>query len=215
MAYQKSVETKQKIRVVAERLFREKGFHNVNMNDISEAAGVVRSSLYYYYKNKEAIAEHIFDDILGKIFQVADDLQSNKKDALLQIVVFHILYFRHIALNEATNVIFDVIDYTEYNHENLLRLQRLPIFQRVVSLYLEYGLRFDNNERITYLYLWNACSKVLCKGVMKGTLKYTFDEALDYFISLTFLLPLNIPRPLYEEKKEEAYRLCNSIDFTP
>ena len=50
---------------------------------------------------------------------------------------------------------------------------------------------------------------------MKGTLKYTFDEALDYFISLTFLLPLNIPRPLYEEKKEEAYRLCNSIDFTP
>lgn len=53
MSYQKSIETKHTIRTVAERLFQQKGYHNVTMNDISEAAGVVRSSLYYYYKNKE------------------------------------------------------------------------------------------------------------------------------------------------------------------
>jgi AcrR family transcriptional regulator len=215
MAYQKSVETKHSIRTVAERLFVEKGYHNVTMHDISEAAGVVRSSLYYYYKNKEAIADHIFDDIMEKIILVAEDLNSNKADVLLQVLVFHILYFRHLALNEATKVIFyDVIDYTEYNSDQLAWLQRHPLFKKVELIYGEYNVPFDQNQRLTFLYIWNASAKALFKGILRGSLNYSLREAMDYFMKQMFLNNLNIPQSLYQEKLEEAFRLCEHLDLT-
>lgn len=215
MSYQKSIETKHTIRTVAERLFQQKGYHNVTMNDISEAAGVVRSSLYYYYKNKEAIADHIFDDIMEKIIEIANDLNSNKADVLLQVLVFHILYFRHLALNEATKVIFyDVIDYTEYDSENLIRLQRHPMFKKVELLYAEYKVPFDQNQRLTFLYIWNASAKALFKGIMKGSLHYSLRESIDFFMKQMFLNNLNIPLSVYQEKAEEAFRLCEQLNLS-
>ncbi len=47
--------TKTKILDVAKALFREKGYSSVSTNTIIEAVGIKKPTLYYYFKNKEAL----------------------------------------------------------------------------------------------------------------------------------------------------------------
>lgn len=214
MAYEKSAETKARIRRVAEQMFREKGYHNVTMNDISDAAGVVRSSLYYYYRNKEAIADHIFDDIDSQIIEFAEEQKTNQGDALLQLLVYHYLYFKFLALNETTKVIFyDIVDYTEFDEDGLEYLLQHPIFLCAEDLFQEYQVTYSRNEKLTFLLTWNACSKALFKGMLNGILQYTLKEALDFFMHQMFLNNLPIPKEVYEQKLEEACRVCENASL--
>lgn len=47
--------TQNRIRQVANKLFKQKGLAKVNFDDIAKAALISRSTLYNYYENKEAI----------------------------------------------------------------------------------------------------------------------------------------------------------------
>ena len=44
---------------VATRLFREKGYHNTSMQDLADAFGVQKASLYYYIESKEEITKRL------------------------------------------------------------------------------------------------------------------------------------------------------------
>ena len=51
----KRVESRQRVQEAALRLFAEKGFEATTMEDIAEASGVSRRSLYRYFKTKEGV----------------------------------------------------------------------------------------------------------------------------------------------------------------
>jgi AcrR family transcriptional regulator len=53
------VERRGQIVETAARLFAEKGFHRTSFNDIAEACGFERASLYYYMANKSDIFEAV------------------------------------------------------------------------------------------------------------------------------------------------------------
>lgn len=53
--------TKQRIRTTATRLFRERTFEAVTLNDICEASGINRHTFYYYFKSKDELLEHYYD----------------------------------------------------------------------------------------------------------------------------------------------------------
>jgi AcrR family transcriptional regulator len=44
---------------VATRLFREKGYHNTSMQDLADAFGVQKASLYYYIESKEDLLQRL------------------------------------------------------------------------------------------------------------------------------------------------------------
>ena len=49
----------------ARRLFIEKGFEDTTMCDIAELAGVNRSTLHYYFPNKDVMFKAVFSSILN------------------------------------------------------------------------------------------------------------------------------------------------------
>ena len=51
-------EMKNRILRVAVRLFGERGFANVSISDIAEAAGCSTGNIYHYFRSKEDIALH-------------------------------------------------------------------------------------------------------------------------------------------------------------
>jgi AcrR family transcriptional regulator len=51
----------------AQQLFQKYGLHNVTMEDLAEAVGKAKSSLYYYYKSKEEIWDAVMDIEIGEI----------------------------------------------------------------------------------------------------------------------------------------------------
>lgn len=53
--------TKARIRETATRLFREKSFEVVTLNEICKASGVNKHTFYYYFKSKDELLERYYD----------------------------------------------------------------------------------------------------------------------------------------------------------
>lgn len=69
-------ETRAEILRVALKLFTEKGYEGTSTRDISSALGMTKSSLYYHFRNKEAIVASLMDQRrteLDTLIQWIDD----------------------------------------------------------------------------------------------------------------------------------------------
>ncbi|MCG7848868.1 MAG: TetR/AcrR family transcriptional regulator [ANME-2 cluster archaeon] len=51
----KKLETKNKIFEVSGRLFKEKGFENTTIDEITKEAGIAKSTFFNYFPTKEAL----------------------------------------------------------------------------------------------------------------------------------------------------------------
>jgi AcrR family transcriptional regulator len=56
-------ERKKQILDAAERVFSERGFDKARMDDIVDASGLSKGSLYWYYKSKDAIIRALLDRV--------------------------------------------------------------------------------------------------------------------------------------------------------
>ena len=59
------------IRAAALRLFRQKGYHAASMQDIADAVGLYKGSLYYYVASKEELLVQLFE---GRAEQVLSEI---------------------------------------------------------------------------------------------------------------------------------------------
>lgn len=50
---------REQIITVANRLFREKGYHKTSVSEIAHEVGMDQSSIYYWFPSKEAILEQV------------------------------------------------------------------------------------------------------------------------------------------------------------
>lgn len=76
----------QQILQAAQQLFQKHGYQKVTMDDVARAIGKGRSSLYYYYKNKDEVFNAVMDaeinDILNEIMRVVDKTDTVEQKLL-------------------------------------------------------------------------------------------------------------------------------------
>lgn len=72
-------ETRQKILDTALDLFSQKGFSAVSVRDICKVVNIKESSVYYHFKNKQAI----FDELLGQFEKIATGLMCQLEQGLM------------------------------------------------------------------------------------------------------------------------------------
>ena len=63
--------TKNKILLIAEKLFAKKGFDGTSVQDIAKAAEVNKALIYYHFKNKQDIIDSLFRQTLDDMFSMA------------------------------------------------------------------------------------------------------------------------------------------------
>ena len=74
----------EKIFAEAVRIFREKGYHATSVQDIADAVGLQKGSLYHYISSKEELLYKIFERSTGALTQelesiiASDDSPTNK-----------------------------------------------------------------------------------------------------------------------------------------
>lgn len=66
------METKEMIQIAALNLFSKKGFNTASVRDIASAIGIKDSSLYFHYKNKQAILDSLMDKFISKSEEMMD-----------------------------------------------------------------------------------------------------------------------------------------------
>ncbi|SFW86086.1 transcriptional regulator, TetR family [Chitinophaga sancti] len=66
----------QQILQAAQQLFQKHGYQKVTMDDVAKAIGKGRSSLYYYYRNKDEVFDAVMsaeiDEIIAEITRMVD-----------------------------------------------------------------------------------------------------------------------------------------------
>ncbi len=72
----KEDQIQQQILQAAQQLFQKHGYQKVTMDDVAKAIGKGRSSLYYYYKNKDEVFDAVMDaeisDIMAEITRMVE-----------------------------------------------------------------------------------------------------------------------------------------------
>ncbi|AGX44493.1 TetR/AcrR family transcriptional regulator [Clostridium saccharobutylicum] len=81
----RSIEKKRKIAQAGIKLFREKGFHHTNTNEIAKEAGVSTGIVYHYFQDKKAILLAAIDEIIPKFdVKILEELHLSKDKKILQ-----------------------------------------------------------------------------------------------------------------------------------
>ncbi|WP_287153817.1 TetR/AcrR family transcriptional regulator [Candidatus Solincola tengchongensis] len=61
------------IKEAALKLFSQKGFHNTTVTEISEAAGLGKGTIYWYWKSKEELAFSLVEDMLSAFLRLLEE----------------------------------------------------------------------------------------------------------------------------------------------
>ncbi len=72
----RAAEREKAIRVAALRIFREKGYHAASMQDIADAVGLHKGSLYYYISSKEELLVRLFEGQAGQVLHELEAVAS-------------------------------------------------------------------------------------------------------------------------------------------
>src|SRR5438093_6121381 len=79
----------------AARVFHEKGYESTSIQDIAEAVGILKGSLYYYIRSKEdllyEILQAVHEDALANIRRV-DELEGDALQKLRAFVTAHFTF---------------------------------------------------------------------------------------------------------------------------
>jgi len=79
----KTEETKNRIIEVAKRHFSEKGFDATRIHLIAKDVGVNKALIYYYFKNKEAILDHLIQTLLNDLSKI---IMAFTKDNIIAMI---------------------------------------------------------------------------------------------------------------------------------
>lgn len=80
--------TASRVRAVAAKLFREKGFDATSTREIAEALGIQKASLYYHIRDKEELLYDICTASLDHTFASASAAEAEFEDPEKRLVAF-------------------------------------------------------------------------------------------------------------------------------
>lgn len=211
MGYKKSAETRERILKAAGKLFETRGYYDTAIGAIAEEAGIRRATLYYYYRDKEAIARALFDSIADRILGAAEGAIGKDGDILLKIMIEYILLFRDIALSKKTRAVYyDLVNYADYDEANIDRLKRTS-FRHAKELARSYGKRLDEERLSAMIITSDAFAKALFKGIQNGLLSFGLEEAVDHFFRRMILPDIPVPEAEYRRKLRQAFAICSGL----
>ncbi len=102
----------------AQRLFQEKGLGISTMEDFAKAAGMGKSSLYYYFKSKEEIFDGVLEMEIGEIVIEIIRQVGQQKDLLSKLKTFAAVKFemtrKRKSLYEAMEAVMDAESLSHY-----------------------------------------------------------------------------------------------------
>lgn len=133
------METKEMIQIAALNLFSKKGFSAASVRDIASAIGIKDSSLYFHYKNKQAILDSLIN-IFISISEEMMDFMNQMCDGITTItdVDFYNVtetYIQNYFMNE-----FIIKSIMVMNHE---RSQNEQLSKEYINWCIEKPIEFQ------------------------------------------------------------------------
>ena len=95
----KKQETREAIKSAAMRLFTEKDFDTTSIEDIAQAAGIGKATIYGYFANKQDIFLTFCDEELEKAFARYQSDEQEDKPLIDRLVTYFMTKFKFLVKN--------------------------------------------------------------------------------------------------------------------
>lgn len=136
-------ERKNEILDAADKLFTQKGFDGTSTNDILEAVGIARGTLYYHFKSKEDIMDSLIDRYSTSVLTRAKEVAENKSIPVYERIVQTVM-----ALNMNHDSGKEIIEHIHKPQNALMHFKAqkailnglTPILTEIVKEGIEQGL---------------------------------------------------------------------------
>jgi len=162
--------SKQEVVRSATRLFKERGFLAITIQDIADDCGIAKGSVYKFFPSKEDLFSEVFDQCHNAYFDQVEDLKRlpglSPKEYFLQQIVLRFRYFIKYK--------FILVEFTE------LPIQQDPKFQplrhkvrgRLIRWHMECLMEMYGDEIKPFL--WDLVS--IYRAILKEYLNWIIYE---------------------------------------
>ena len=207
-------QTKQNILDVALDLFSQNGFSGVSIRDICKIVNIRESSVYYHFKNKQAI----FDELLQNFETIATDLMFQLEQALTTTQktfegnLFEKTcncFFEKYLMDEYCNKIMRLLSLEHFNNNEIQKLYDHWLFDKpldfqtkLFSSLMSMGMIQPANSRYLAVKFYSPIFLFMQRWLFCGTLtdecKQVFRENAYEHISNFFNEMEDNRHPLYD-----------------
>ena len=176
--------TEQKILEAARLTFHKKGFNGSRMQEIADLAGINKSLLHYYFRNKELLFEKVFNDTFAQIAAKISEIFFSEMTLMTKIEIFVNFYINIISRNSfvAHFIINAIHDKPEQLREIITRNNISPeIFLAQIKKQLKEEMGLDIDPLHIYV---NILALVIFPVVAKPLIQSLFlipDEKMNVF----------------------------------
>ncbi len=121
------MDTKHKILLEALRLFSQKGFDAVGVEQIASAVGIKAPSLYKHYRSKQDIFDAIFEETARRYEAFTDTISIHVQNSEQDVVVFE-----EITADDLVDKVKSLIDYSLHD-EYISQFRRMMTIEQFRS----------------------------------------------------------------------------------
>lgn len=170
----------------ATRIFSEKTYHGTTLQDIADAVGMLKGSLYYYIDSKAKLLADIIIEAaktLNEDLVRVENADIGPVERLKQIVREHVKF--NAIYREAGTLFLtekNVISSLEMSELVEIFARRDRLLARTLSQAIEAGLYRQVDIRITSLAIVGLCNSVLFWVQPAG--RFSYEEIADAFFAL-------------------------------
>lgn len=159
------VDRKEEIIKIAAKLFSEKSFHDVTMDEIADKVGVAKGTIYLYFSSKEKLYLEILEETFGSIESILEkevaksDLAPNKLKKVLKIVFK--FYREHmdalkIYSRDETHLIREHHELTEE-----WRHRRIKLYEKIIDKGIKEGTFKTKNTKLAAIMLYGSVGSAI------------------------------------------------------
>lgn len=152
------------------RLFKEKGYDDTMIDDVADAAGISKATLYNYFPNKESLLSGTLDDQIATIRQRIRDMDGgNSYEKLKQLLEFlvvdsvpaidvsrRVMYLNaceaspmYGKVNEAKEILKVLVDQAKEEGVFKEDIYSIEIVELLMSIYLNSQFQWKDIENLT------------------------------------------------------------------
>ena len=182
----KNLNRKGDIIKVTAKLFSQKSFHDVKMDEIAEELGIAKGTIYLYFKSKEKLYLEILEESYKAIEALLEnEIVINEPSHVKLKKVLRIIFgfYRRnldvlkILSRDETHLIKEHFEFTEH-----WRLRRLKLYEKILEKGITEGSFNVRNPRLTALIIFGLVRSVM---FFYSTEKNTTDIAEEVYHVIT------------------------------